>query len=619
MSSSKPLFITGTAFGNWQDLAKSICNGAGTGGENPYHRWHLDAIGPEISHRQLFQKAADATCTLWPSLSAPAWSNSPAWSEFGCWSIDHFAEQIPQARFLLFYEPIELSAVGTAAGEAAHNLEIWLASAKRLVSAIHRHRGRCHLFSASECRANPDAFREWLAGNLGLQVQPATPANSTATLDDDLPSILLKLLSTHDTSLRHIENELHNLAQPLAGSTPPPQVAAAETIAVLRAGLAASARIAKERAGWAEKQTNWERKYADACEMLLGELQNAHKESEDFFEKLENSTKKLDRLKTDLERANLRAGENRFRVGRVKLKGFREKQPHSHADFVFHNVKLPGKTFDELPLRLLLHHGRAGLALFRDSQRPYPPLHRWTPSGTERGREFMAILPEDIETQRFLNTCTGSDITFLRFAAECLRDFLGTALVSPPKGARNPVQVRRWRRVAQQLLESLDRGPQKLRYDNVHWRDTASDGHISFSVINISYGQRLWSEVRLAWTPGRKLDILISADGDVPLECWPRKKDLTPESAFTIPLDAKGHLKSLAKTLTASDRRFCALLLRSLPDFVHHGIEQGKIPTAHRSALRAAATQAAASVRVLEPQGSNPLLSVLRRTCKLTS
>ena len=572
-----------------------------------------------VSHSHfLSQDSAANTTTVFPAATWPTTSPNgagaiPAWSKYGCWTIDQVAQQFPEARFLFFYDAIE-DVAQSAESEAADFVEIWQASARNIVSAVHQHRTRCHLLSANECCANPEVFRQWLAANAVLDANVLPDSSVPAKDNDDIRAVILKLLGCYDSSLKKLSEELYNLAQPLSDCAPHTPITPTETISLLRDGLALSTKMSGEKDSLAVKEQEMEKRYLENCEMLLHELQNAHKESEDFFEKLEGATGKIAHLKADLERANLRAGENRFRVGRIKLKGFREKQPHSHVDFIFHAVKMPGKTFDQLPLRLLWHHGKAGLALFRDTQRPYAPLHHWTAAGNERGSEFMTVLPEDPASESYLASCTGSDFAFIRFACECLRDYLGTALVSPPKGARNSMQVRRWRRVAQQVIEALDRLPDKVRYDEVLWRNAGSDEALDLSILNLAFRQRLWSEVKLRWVAGRKLDILVSPDGDVPLVGWPRGKNLSPAESLSLPLNNKGALGSVAKSLTPSDRRFCSLLLRAMPDFVHHGLEQGKLPPTRKSSLRSEALQASKSARVFERSDAKSLLTALKTT-----
>ena len=161
--------------------------------------------------------------------------------------------------------------------------------------------------------------------------------------------------------------------------------------------------VVTERDGLAAKLTETQHKAIETHEMLLQEIQNAHKESEDFFEQWKG-----------LEASS---GEIHLSVERVLRGGEKHHPPHNHLDYVFESASLFERHWRRLPVRLVEHNGNAGLALFHPLGTGTTPLYHWAPDGQENGLDFMLFVPNDKKVTAKLVGVPASDLLLVRDAA----------------------------------------------------------------------------------------------------------------------------------------------------------------------------------------------------------
>ncbi|MFN4115622.1 MAG: hypothetical protein ACK4F7_03870, partial [Inhella sp.] len=156
-------------------------------------------------------------------------------------------------------------------------------------------------------------------------------------------------------------------------------------------------------------------------------------------------------------RAELGAEPLLARLRRLHPVGESTTPPHLGLDLWLEALQLGDRQVERQSLRLVQHHGRAGLALFRADGDP-ALLSSWQPQGREDAGEFMLLVPEDEPGQQRLAQFPTSD--WLRLQA--LLALLRAELLLEP-GLRDT----RWPGVALQLQRLLAEMAPRLRYDGL--------------------------------------------------------------------------------------------------------------------------------------------------------
>jgi hypothetical protein len=90
-----------------------------------------------------------------------------------------------------------------------------------------------------------------------------------------------------------------------------------------------------------------------------------------------------------------------------------EISDHQHINYRFDQVTLGERMWEKLNVRLLEHHGKAGILIFENCMDELKPLEKWIPSGSENGLEFMLFIPDDKNGKKSLNKISRSDVILL--------------------------------------------------------------------------------------------------------------------------------------------------------------------------------------------------------------
>jgi hypothetical protein len=256
-------------------------------------------------------------------------------------------ERMPDALVLAFYEsPAQMLARRLESAPSATLdalLSIWETATARLLATLRRSRSRVFLVSTEECLAEPQAFERWFQETLGFSwegallppLPPADPAllslsetlcaNTTALLplvqeceaslhsfggaEAELPSTHSAALARdgllHALSLKrdlvHAESQQQNLLTELTSA----QSKLVAFVEELKSAKHHSSSLETELSAARENTSQKLQEASGIHEMLLLEIHNALKESEDFFEQFTQAQEAAKLAESHLE--NLRA------------------------------------------------------------------------------------------------------------------------------------------------------------------------------------------------------------------------------------------------------------------------------------------------------------------------
>jgi hypothetical protein len=304
-------------------------------------------------------------------------------------------------------------------------------------------------------------------------------------------------------------------------------------------------------------------------EMLLQEIQNAHKESEDFFEQWKS-----------LEASSQ---AHYLTVQKILRGGEKHHPPHSHLDYVLEGASLFDRQWHRLPVRLVEHHGRAGLALFKPYSHGPAPLYHWKPDGHENGADFALFVPADRQSRPKLTGAPSSDLLLVRDAAAKILGHLSV---------HGGPEAGRWLPVARRLLQEIEEIPERLHYDSVAGfsGDKADPSSIRFNAANLYYRGNCSRSFVLDWVPassGGRLRIPQESHETPPMLVH---RGVETVVGFESPAEVEA-LEKLWPQLTHRDRTFLLLLAKALPDFVFHLCEQHPDQKPHKDRLTKQARQ----------------------------
>jgi hypothetical protein len=301
---------------------------------------------------------------------------------------------------------------------------------------------------------------------------------------------------------------------------------------------------------------------AEENELLLQQLHQVQEELEHHF--LENRR---------LARQMLASGSQVQRTAFLLADGLRlgsahDTGPHRHLNFVLENVRLGDRSLGDVHLRLVEHHGRPGLAVFRKNAKEDAPLLNWNTSGEENGRHFALAVPQDEAGRKILVAAPTSDFLLLRESALILSGYLASEASSP--GATSKMA---WSRVARAFAEVADDLTPCLRCDGI--KTFVQNGTLHFTVRHACSPGRYIPSLDLAW---RASSVAIKRPAtSFPLLVWPTNAQGEPASEAVFDLgnvaDTPRERKAWAH-LTSRDRQLVELVVAELPTFVDHLVQQ---------------------------------------------
>jgi hypothetical protein len=331
----------------------------------------------------------------------------------------------------------------------------------------------------------------------------------------------------------------------------------------------------------------------DSQEHLLQEIQNAHRESEDFFEQWKS-----------LEAATQ---PEHFVAERIVRGGERHQPPHNHIDYTFDGATLFERHWPQLRVRLAEHGGNAGIVIFETTGSATQQLYHWEPNGKENGADYMLFVPRDKKSAAKLVGLPASDLILVRgLAAKMLGDLC-------VHGGNNAA---RWADVARRLLHEIDEIPERLHYDSVAGHAERNDGEdgIRFTAAKLAFRGDCTPSFGFHWSPGSHGGRLrIGPDTPMLPSCG-------GEAAVGFESDEDASsLEKLWPRLTARDRTFLLLLAKALPDFVYHLCQQQPDHQQNKGRLTNQAKSLYRKLRAFDHRQSSRgmLAKLFRRSAKI--
>jgi hypothetical protein len=396
-------------------------------------------------------------------------------------------------------------------------------------------------------------------------------------------SFFEQLTQARETS-KLSESQLENLRAELAST----QAHAAALAGELESAKHRSSTLESEVTAARENAAQKLEEASGIHEMLLLEIHNAHKESEDFFERW----KKAETLHSQLA----------LKASRLQRGPIHDYSEHRHFQFSLYDAELFGRSWPRLDFRLLLHRGNAGIALFLPAHAPTPPLYSWEPAGKENGVPYVLFIPSDSKAKRALVATTTHDLLLLKDAITLLAaDFRFQGVPTHSKTD--------WPLAAARLLEELQDLPERLHYDAVHTRleKTAQGGlSLHFSVAQAFFRGTLHPALDFSWNPSSKaggsLTLQRTEGNPPPLLHWPLGADGSPAPQWSLDLGNAPSLKAKRKLwsrYSSNEKAFLAVLIAEIPNFVFHLHQQHPKESLDRESLNRQARSMLAEVKQL--------------------
>lgn len=278
---------------------------------------------------------------------------------------------------------------------------------------------------------------------------------------------------------------------------------------------------------------------------------------------------------TEFERRELEA---RFHPAfSVELLSERNVGPHRELAMLFRGLKSHRGNVNAIEVRLVEHHGMPGLVFFQPSSGPIP-FGVWVPTGIEGERPYMALLPQDSNSEPLLKQMPSSDRMLVQEIVECVDRFLSR------EGNRVAPE---WRTVAEQLRWTLGEEIPRLRYDalDAHVSDDG-EGLIEATFRAVVFGTRRYPELTVLWHPSSRqqpvLEIMYAPESGhtPPMSGWPRSEEGILRDRFALPVgrwQEEDRARARWIQMRPVDRQFALALLDALPAVV------GALPPAARS------------------------------------
>lgn len=379
------------------------------------------------------------------------------------------------------------------------------------------------------------------------------------------------------------------------------QAQAGTRLAALQAELEARSAAAQEAAARAqheavEREAAAHEAQSRAALQLAESKKAAETERQLLLVQLHQVQEELERFYLENERLASTVAEPlaaAVRVDRMVPGLVRDEAPHRELNLNLRGVQLPRGDWAEIPVRLLDHHGHAGLAIFATDERR-PPLSAWTSSGREGDRPFMLLVPSDANTRAAFENLSASDWRLVQAVAAHLAHH-----VSERRAALAP----RWSATAARLQLELAALPERWRHDHAEVRSAAQAGRIAIELDNVGLPGRVTEHLSILWAPGRHGDggglQLALAEGAVPpLTAWPLDEEGRPSMTWDLlPAGVASSERSrLWRRIPRVDRAWLQTMLDALPGLIGNSAEhRGFVPQAQ--ALAAFARQAAQGPR----------------------
>lgn len=137
------------------------------------------------------------------------------------WTLDFWAEKLPEARFLLFYSSAESALVYACQHEIEplQALDSWQSASRQLLKFQRSHRRRAVLLNTEAAIRQPQALLNICQG-IGITLQPLPPTTTRFPDQDILERYLAQQLVANQPEIQSLQVELEASAQPLDDRSP---------------------------------------------------------------------------------------------------------------------------------------------------------------------------------------------------------------------------------------------------------------------------------------------------------------------------------------------------------------------------------------------------------------
>jgi hypothetical protein len=512
------------------------------------------------------------------------------------------ASEIPTASFLVFIEsPRAMLARTLDKADPAQLIENWTQSAKSILSLAHRFRSRVTVLAVQECLEPSSEFQTYIRNEIGLDTDHPYPRQEPPMA---LERALAELIVTKNQQLSRLYLEILATSHPLAHTSPDlqdgqcdPRDAISEIVSLRGSqdkveGLEKAAgereSLSRQILSSNEQIKKLEESKKDLSEendLLLLQLHQVQEELEHYFLEARRLEKNAKQHQSETFAI--------WKYGSLTLGEVHEESPYSHLNFTLDEAHLGDRIIRNIRLRLLKHHGRAGILLFQPQGNQSSPLHHWQQSGEEGGAPYMILIPQDESGADFFVAATTSDLLLLRGIITLLRSQLRNDPAKTP-------QLAPWIRVAGRLLEQIDDLPERLHYDSVSCKLTSREKSTdcTFAVTNAWIRSHGVAELSPSWSLRNSSTMTLSYSGDEPpLTIWPTDSQGAPDRVMVIDLSSANSRKemvALFATMTKCDRSLLYHLVAEFPNFLVHlqnqhpddGIDLRKLTKQARSFMK---------------------------------
>ncbi len=291
-------------------------------------------------------------------------------------------------------------------------------------------------------------------------------------------------------------------------------------------------------------------------ELLIQQLHQVQEELEHYF--LENK-----KLGGRLLAAP--AGSTLFKIDSIHFGHAEDTAPHRHIDFTIEGARIGEKSLGTINLRLIEHHGRAGMVV-RAAADGSHPVELWREDGREGKRAFLLVVPQDDRGKSFIREAKAPDLILLRQSA-----LLAAAHLAQGALLQSALSTDFWRNVALRFVAFLDEAHDRLVPGEVEIEAGETPDSFRFKIQPVLVGGNILPEIRGSWRD-ECLTLEYPGTGEPPLAAWPLTEVGKPADSLALSFlrADQQEQKALRASLTKSDRRLLRLLLEALPEFARN-------------------------------------------------
>jgi hypothetical protein len=278
---------------------------------------------------------------------------------------------------------------------------------------------------------------------------------------------------------------------------------------------------------------------------------------------------------------------------RAQLQEVQKQAPHRHLHFSIKGVAMGEAGLRDLDVRLVEHHGKAGLVFFPPEDQADNPFANWPADGEEGGRKYILFFPGQKSSAAALRAAKASGVLAIESSIAAIQQSLRADENFQISRNLTPPEIEFWHLAAQKVHGLFEGSDLRLHYDDVRCKQIAKPpASVKFTLVNPLHAGRNYDRFAVVW-PGalgsgaslRQLTF-INAPGNAPVfESWPLGDNGLPLREWTITLNDA--LPAVFRRMTRGDRVLLDRILEELPNFLHHYNGQNGAQPADLPRLRA--------------------------------